>query len=91
MSDQQMYVREKINSAPPVNERPKCPNCRKPLRPYWETHAEEKHGDGRPGRITYEVWKGRYHAYGAFCTLRCCESYANRVYKASLTTKAAKG
>jgi hypothetical protein len=77
----EMFVYEKINSAPLVADRPKCPQCKKPLRPWWDTHAEEKHADGRPGRVTYLVWNGKYDSYGAFCTLRCCERYANDVYR----------
>lgn len=85
------HVYEKINSAPPIAERPKCPACGTPLRPWWDTHSEEKSADG-PGRVTWQVWKGDYHGYGAFCTLRCCERFANAAHKAGyrLTHKGSK-
>lgn len=75
---------------PPVNERPKCPQCNKPLKPWIKTDWETKPIDGPPIRIatgemlpqiaqvpTNVRWTGKYDGYGAFCTLRCCEKFAN--------------
>ena len=54
---------------PPPDKRPKCPQCAKTLRPrFWEVQDEE-----------VRRWDG-YQSYGHFCSLRCCERYANRVY-----------
>lgn len=72
------FERIKINAAPPVASRPKCPQCGKPLRPYWETASEQRTGSGS---ITREKWRGQYHGYGAFDTMRCAVDYANRVVR----------
>ncbi len=65
---------------PPVADRPLCPACRKPLRPYIVPVYEQR-DDGYLGQRVGSTWKGAYDAYGAFCTLRCCQNYANVVYR----------
>jgi len=32
-------------------------------------------------RTTSKYWSGTYRAYGAFCSLGCCEAYANAEFK----------
>ena len=68
---------------PPVKDRPKCPACRKPMRPWInDIYAQSDEGFKLYGNgpIRRE-WKGEYHGYGAFCTQRCCVNYANVVYR----------
>jgi len=65
--------------------RPKCPACDKPLRPNIVTNTERDRTV--PGFALREVsreWTGHYRAYGAFCSLRCCEVFANAAYRAAL-------
>lgn len=97
-----------IKQPPPVAERPRCPNCDKPLRPIVYTDYGTKEVpvtsyrrvevvpgafrmEARPTGKTATVpgdvplarrWTGEYAGYGAFCTLRCCESFANAAYRA---------
>lgn len=68
---------------PPVSERPRCPNCDKPLQPAmtWESRRVLDAAGFTLRRMNYR-WTGNYSAYGAFCTLRCCESFANAAYRA---------
>lgn len=76
----------KINAAPATSERPICPNCEKRLRPYWVRVSET--GNSRDGYKVEHKWDGQYHGYGAFCTLRCCERYSNRLVDAEVVTTA---
>ena len=72
-----------------------CPNCNKKTGLYTETvllrKGEEYRGNGRvisrtashpqpmeEVRITRDLY--RDFKYGNFCTLRCCESFANAVW-----------
>lgn len=68
--------------APPAIARPRCPCCRVTLRPmYVEVRERVPFAEGG-GFATVTVerrWQGRYHGYGAFCTLRCCDRFANLV------------
>ena len=41
-------------------------------------------------KIVSKTWRGDYHGYGAFCTLRCCEQFANLVYKSTKYRRGAK-
>jgi hypothetical protein len=55
---------------PPVCERPKCPGCGKPLRPWIEGGWEE-----------FRHWEGHYQGYGDFCSTTCTVFYANALFK----------
>jgi hypothetical protein len=69
--------------------RPKCPNCAKPLRP-WVTERTERRDTAGVGFDTVTVgrrWSGHYQSYGAFCTLRCCEQFANDAYRAGYSKR----
>lgn len=70
----------RVNSAPPVAKRPRCPQCDKSLRPYWRTIKEENIPAPDFRRYTVE-WQGEYHGYGAFDTQRCAVAFANDVIK----------
>lgn len=70
----------KLNAAPLVSDRPKCPQCSARLRPYWKLVADNHKGDVSQWTRA-ERWDGTYHGYGAFCTLRCAARYANEVYQ----------
>jgi hypothetical protein len=65
---------------PPRAERPLCPSCGKPLRPWIDVETTFV-GTGAHIITTGRRWSKRYHAYGAFCTLACCERYANKAYE----------
>lgn len=68
---------------PLVADRPKCPGCDKPLRPRI-THDYVRR-DIEGGGFTHDKvalpWGGSYLGYGAFCSLKCCEAYANAEFK----------
>lgn len=71
-------------TAPPIGNRPRCPMCAKPLQPFntTEWHRQNR-PDGRFVTVKGETtWSGRYRCYGAFCTLRCCEAFANKAHQA---------
>ena len=84
-----------INPPPPVAQRPKCGNCNEPLAPRMNSDTVREPippttnpsgdvaygGGGFHHRIVSKTWDGTYHAYGNFCTLRCCEAFANAMYK----------
>jgi hypothetical protein len=40
-----------------------------------------------PGAATSREWLGRWHAYGAFCTLRCACDFANAAHAAGYRIK----
>jgi len=65
---------------PPVAERPLCPACRKPLKP-WISPVYADSPEGFLGQRIGSTWKGGYDGYGSFCTLRCCATYANVIYR----------
>jgi hypothetical protein len=72
-----------MSKAPPVKDRPKCPACSRPLKPnmtprFWS--------DPERRAIEPSKWTGTYKRYGAFCTLTCCDAYANEMYKRHGTT-----
>lgn len=73
-------IKLKEKMPPPARLRPHCPQCSKPLRPMWHELKFERveNKQGFEYQSTLE-WRGRYHGYGAFCTLRCCETFANRI------------
>ena len=88
-------------AAPPVSERPRCPNCGEPLRPYMNSETERREtpranigglvvSGGHTFVTVSKEWNGRYHAYGAFCTLRCAAAFANAAHKAGYRLKGAK-
>lgn len=58
---------------PAVKKRPKCPECRKPLR-LLVYHV----GYGPIKR----VWKG-YEGHGDFCTTQCAADWGARNFRAS--------
>lgn len=37
--------------------------------------------DNVPGEPVSREWRGQWHGYGAFCTLRCAERFANSAYR----------
>lgn len=63
---------------PPTADRPRCPNCDKPLRPavWLKSSGNFLTGEGRT-----KEWNGGYLGYGAFCSLKCCEQFANAAYR----------
>lgn len=74
----------RLNEAPPVAKRPKCPQCDKPLTPLFLRVKSERipiQGGGHTYQDTLK-WDGDYRSYGVFCTLRCAERFANAAHKA---------
>lgn len=72
-----------------MEKRPRCPQCDKRLRPYWETVKSERI-DRPHGGHEYQnhvEWRGGYHAYGAFDTMHCAVDFANAAYKAGYRLK----
>jgi hypothetical protein len=66
----------RLNKAPPMAERPRCPQCQRPLAPYWYT--VERSTKGTPDQWYERMeWRGEYRGYGHFCTTRCAVHYAN--------------
>lgn len=43
--------------------------------------------DKVPGDPVSREWLGQYHGYGSFCTLKCCEAFANAAYRAGYRIK----
>lgn len=74
----------KVNEAPPIARRPRCPACNKALRPLWDTVKTERvpYANGGFWYRTYLKWNGQYHGYGAFDTMRCGVEYANAIITA---------
>ena len=70
----------RLNKAPPVKKRPRCPWCSRPLRPYWEQVGEKRLPPPEFFHYTVE-FRGTYHGYGAFDTMACATAYANAVIK----------
>jgi hypothetical protein len=73
---------ERKNAAPPVSQRPRCPQCDRPLRPYWWTLEWRRvDDDSEVGWHNVRVveWRGEYQGPGAFCTNNCAIVFANRV------------
>lgn len=69
---------------PPVADRPRCPACSKPLKPVIHTNfapSTTQAGGYSLARASL-AWHHEYKRYGAFCTLRCCETFANAAYRA---------
>jgi hypothetical protein len=73
-----------VGTPPPaVADRPKCPGCGRPLRP-WLNNICEETPDGMRDWMhpTGREWTGRYHGYlGVFCGTQCAAEYAVRVTK----------
>lgn len=71
---------ERLNKAPPVSERPRCPQCNRRLRPFWRSVAWKKDPpDATQGftHISVLRWDtGEYHGPGYFCTNRCAINWA---------------
>lgn len=65
--------------APPVKGRPRCQNCGKPLRPQMAIVKAADYRDPKSKHVT--EWNGCYHSYGFFCSLICCEQFANAAYR----------
>lgn len=62
---------------PPVKDRPLCPGCSRPLRPMlWGGYPL---GMNQPPEPRY--WDGTYQSYGRFCSLKCCQGYANFMFR----------
>ena len=71
-----------LNTPPPVAQRPRCPACDKPLRPFiTHDYVRVNVENGFRSEKVAQPWGGTYIGYGAFCTLRCCEAYANAEFK----------
>lgn len=80
----------KEGEPPPIQQRRICPNCNLPLRLMTVREGEDdryrRRENGKlPPRGPIEKWK--YNSYGHFCTLRCCEKYANTIYDLVLQGK----
>lgn len=75
---------------PSVGDRPKCPNCMTPLRPFvTHTYTRKDHPEGGfSSDKVRDPWAGTYEGYGAFCTLRCCSQFANAAFEAGYRMKA---
>lgn len=67
--------------APEKGARPRCPGCNDPLRPRMKTTVFYDDGPQGRSRRAESEWMGSYRGYGHFCTLRCCERYANKVFE----------
>lgn len=69
---------------PALADRPKCPCCGTPLRPWIREERERQAtAQGIEFKLVERTWfREAYRSYGAFCTLRCCERFANASYKA---------
>lgn len=80
----------RLNQAPPVHRRPRCPQCNRALRPLFKTERSERVLDEH-GKFTdyrnFLRWDGDYHAYGAFDTMRCAVDFANAVIAARSTRR----
>lgn len=66
------WVRHRLPTtvkAPPVSCRPKCPTCKKPLRPKYVDYPEQG----------FRAFKG-YWAEGHFCGKKCAAEWANAYY-----------
>lgn len=70
---------------PAVKDRPRCPNCDKPMRPWRVSRRAYK--DGMFGPRVYEPWDGRYQGYGSFCSTPCCRQFANAAHRAGYRIK----
>lgn len=68
---------------PPVEQRPTCPYCEKPLRIRKDCDTEMKYNNEQEKMEFKKNYSGkwRYDSYGFFCTLRCGCNYANNVMK----------
>lgn len=86
-----MTKRKLIGSPPPATkDRPRCPYCDRPRSPHFNVIDYGKHTDPNSTRIV--EWNGTYRGYGAFCSLRCAEFFANAAYRAGYRIKTqAKG
>lgn len=75
-----------IGERPPeVIARPKCPQCAKPLRPWFKTNWETRREADGTSVITRPVsreWTGEYQGHGAFCSTKCCIKFANAAFLA---------
>lgn len=67
--------------APAIKDRPKCPACSNPLRPAMLTVYRTPEMRSQWQSKNEKEWTGRYLGYGAFCTLSCCQAYANAMFK----------
>jgi hypothetical protein len=68
---------------PPPAQRPRCPGCLKPRRPFV---SQSFHASAD---VVQLAWKpGDWHGYGHFCTLNCAQRYANRRVDAVLGLRA---
>lgn len=68
---------------PEVIARPRCPACQGRLRPFiHDQWARDHSAVGFEMRVTSRRWLGDYYSYGAFCSLRCCNTFANAALKA---------
>lgn len=67
---------------PPVNERPTCAECGRPLVPTIHDVREDsqlRDGVAYLGKRIGRRWTGRYDGYGHFCSLRHAAAWANRL------------
>jgi hypothetical protein len=69
---------------PPVDQRPRCPGCGTPLKPYIRRHYDN--GIGK--EATGQEWEGTYTSYhGLWHSLRCALRFATQAYKAGYRRK----
>lgn len=73
-----------IGTPPPaVKDRPKCPACAKPLRPYLRPIREEQPDGMMSLHPIAREWTGRYDAYAQiFCGVTCAARYGVAVVRA---------
>ena len=77
--------------APPMLRRPRCPNCHRPLTPWYS--EVDANGDTWTGSKDRSAWTAvarvftGYDSRGHFCTLRCGTEFANRIVSGRATTK----
>lgn len=86
-----LYTR--LNKAPPVADRPRCPMCGRHLRPYWHTIKTERDERQTPGGTVYDwratvEWRNDYHAHGGlFDTRNCAVEFAKLAHRAGYRRK----
>ena len=72
-----------IGTPPPaVKDRPKCPGCAQPRRPYLRNIRETQPDGYQELHPSAREWTGEYHGFGEFCGSTCAAQFANRVVRA---------
>lgn len=78
-----------IEGVPAMADRPRCPACDASLRPWIEETCAriDLPEGGHDYRPISRKFNGKYHGYGHFCSLRCCDSFANAAYRGGYRIK----